>query len=104
MARYIDAEKIKRLLLRKKFTGKYIDGHEMSFNDGIAESIFAIDKIPAADVAPVVHGKWKENSFVGATCSNCKEAFDIYDNEIIRFRYCPNCGAKMDRKDGDNNV
>lgn len=60
-----------------------------------------IDADVLADVAPVVRGKWEENSFVGAACSNCKEAFDIYDNEIIRFRYCPNCGARMDGEESD---
>lgn len=63
-----------------------------------------IDADVLADVAPVVHGKWVENSFISATCSNCGETFDIYDNEIIRFRFCPNCGARMDGEVGKKNV
>lgn len=49
---------------------------------------------PAADVAPVVHGKW-DDSFDGITpvCSVCKRTHHI----VIRTPdYCPNCGAKMD--------
>ena len=47
---------------------------------------------PAADVAPVVHGKWLEED--GAQiCSNCGEehCWDEY-----RATFCDNCGARMD--------
>lgn len=50
---------------------------------------------PAADVAPVVHGRW-----VDGKCSNCgvdiptDDAHDaIFENEC---RFCYYCGAKMD--------
>lgn len=63
----------------------------------------AIDSIPAADVAPVVHGRWSDASFgelpkhapYGWACSVCGGI--SFNNEYI---YCPNCGAKMDG--GDN--
>ena len=54
--------------------------------------------MPKADVAPVVHGKWVECEgldFGFWVCSNCKfvssatAAYKLY-------KYCPNCGAKMD--------
>ena len=50
-----------------------------------------IDIIPAADVAPVRHGKWLEHR-TWAKCSECEY--------LIGFEttYCPNCGA---RKDGN---
>lgn len=34
-------------------------------------------------------------SLNGYICKHCKEF------SIARFNYCPNCGAKMDGKDGD---
>ena len=57
----------------------------------------AIFKIPAADVAPVRHGRWieKEKYTFGVMydCSIC-------DNRILdnghSWNYFPNCGAKMD--------
>ena len=51
-----------------------------------------LQKVPAADVAPVVHGKWLEED--GAQiCSNCGEehCWDEY-----RATFCDNCGARMD--------
>ena len=57
--------------------------------------------MPAADVAPVRHGRWEEASDGdGIVCPFCRTDFCtiIYDTEY--FNYCPNCGAKMDEKEG----
>nr|DAF16004.1 MAG TPA: hydrogenase/urease nickel incorporation protein [Caudoviricetes sp.] len=81
---YIDREKAKRLL--------HI---EYAY---AAEQL--LDEIPAADVAPVVHGVWvrvhKIDPISGYRCSKCRRivGFDLTP-------YCPNCGAKMDG--GDSN-
>ena len=55
----------------------------------------AIDLIPAADVAPVRHGKWTitEGMIENAVCSNCGRHFQSY---YEAYRYCPNCGARCD--------
>lgn len=76
-----------------------------------------IEALPAADVAPVVHGLWmpiRESEMTGwdpavagrdpiggYICSACKEEA-VYDcnDEFVLSKYCPNCGAKMDG--GDN--
>ena len=56
-----------------------------------------VDDAPAADVAPVVHGRWveKEKYTFGIMydCSLCENR--ILDNGHP-WNYCPNCGAKMD--------
>lgn len=53
--------------------------------------------MPAADVAPVVHGDWILRH-IGAghywECSVCHTNPCIYVTEHTKF--CPNCGAKMD--------
>lgn len=49
---------------------------------------------PAADVAPVVHGRWKCHGDCGVTeCSVCGWSIEEYVGD---YAYCPNCGAKMD--------
>lgn len=63
------------------------------------DSVLAIaDWIEAhRDVAPVRHGKWineqwtKDPVLIGVTCSNCMIVEDRF------YKYCPNCGAKMDK-------
>lgn len=56
----------------------------------------------AADVAPVVHGKWILNTdefTPKKRCTNCGYNKPIAAGERLREepeKYCPNCGAKMD--------
>lgn len=67
---------------------------------GTADYIYMIEDMPAADVAPVRHGRWEEASDGdGIVCPFCRTDFCtiIYDTEY--FNYCPNCGAKMDEKE-----
>ena len=53
-----------------------------------------IKGMKAADVAPVVHGRWVEYQIPPIICcSNCDWATGI---EEKNFQHCPNCGAKMD--------
>lgn len=55
----------------------------------------AIKAIPVADVAPVVHGRWLYGDYydIGDVCSECD-----WDSQMTHpfYRYCPNCGARMD--------
>ena len=54
----------------------------------------AIADMPTADVAPMVHGRWKviEGTIENALCSNCGRHFQSY---YEAYHFCPNCGAKM---------
>lgn len=61
--------------------------------------------IRAADVAPVVHGKWLDEDFPEkmatvhgmAICSVCGELSHKAEHGYnILSKYCPHCGAKMD--------
>ena len=75
-------------------------------DDAVTVSIVCI---PAADVAPVRHGKWiwDEDGMdwnIGAwRCSECKSMSPMWWNtdktspmNKSGHYYCPNCGAKMD--------
>ena len=63
----------------------------------VDDTLDYIDSEPAADVAPVRHGRWveKEKYTFGIMyeCSLCENR--ILDNGHT-WNYCPNCGAKMD--------
>lgn len=51
-----------------------------------------IERLPAADVAPVVHAHWitaEDDDFW--TCSNCRK----FIHKNCAQGYCPKCGAKM---------
>lgn len=68
--------------------GKPWDGHT-------SKDVRRLLSIPTADVAPVRHGRWVCGDYydVGDVCSECD-----WDSQMIcpSYRYCPNCGARMD--------
>lgn len=61
-----------------------------------ANILQSIVDIPAADVGPVRHGYWWVGYFHDRVCSCCCHP----DNDLDDYPhpYCPNCGAKMDKK------
>ena len=97
MAKYIDREALIEWLKRIPLT-------DLSDGRGLCRVIMednfkkAIKKMPegiAVDVAPVKHGRWVYGDYydVGDVCSECD-----WDSQMIcsSYRYCPNCGARMD--------
>lgn len=64
-----------------------------------------IERIPAADVVEVKHGRWIDKTWTTeddwscynhhiVICSVCNKQFDYVINE--KSKYCSNCGARMD--------
>ena len=84
---------------------EYIDREALLKSLPVAwdSAVNAIKMQPAADVAPVVHGRWipMGESVISKTvkCSACR--YDFYFTKygqlnIDKMSHCPNCGAKMD--------
>lgn len=59
-----------------------------------AELEDALNRIPAADVAPVRHGRWEVGYFHDRVCSCCLHPDNDFDDYAHKF--CPHCGARMD--------
>ena len=57
-----------------------------------------VKRQPAADVAPVRHGRWKyDNSVNFWKCSHCGENAPLLGKFMqLKTKYFPNCGARMD--------
>lgn len=102
-------EYIERKALREAFENADADVVE-EYEDGTCDWGFGhknimevINSVPAADVATVRHGDWME-WFPGDCalimtgeemlyrCSCC----DVKYSDAEGYKYCPNCGARMD--------
>ena len=59
----------------------------------------AIRELPAADVAPVVHGQWVDNGIPDSILNGCSVCGFTCGSSS--FFYYPNCGAKMDGGNDD---
>lgn len=99
MAEYIEKHKAVNLLtsLENEFQQfKPFKGFEHAMYRKLCETEIAIGKLPAADVAPVVHGRWIQVDSTKCRCSHCDiiALIALYPHGDKNF--CPNCGAKMD--------
>lgn len=64
-----------------------------------------IDRMPTADVVPVVHGRWNcsDDVYESAVCSCCGwDTTEPWVHIKEWFQFCPHCGARMDGKGNGN--
>lgn len=62
----------------------------------LAECRKRLERLPAADVVEVRHGRWKGAGLGDYYCSLCNETYSIGAERVKNWNNCPNCGAKMD--------
>ena len=87
MAEYIEREAAIDAIMKV-----YVRTAGYKAGERVFEAEEAVRRLPVADVAPVVHGR-----FVGGVdwwyCSNCnRPVFGVG----TQFNYCPWCGARME--------
>ena len=90
MSRYIDAEALDNRIKA--------DWAKQEDDKGYGLAHFYIETQPTADVAPVIHGHWETIfdelwNYGFEKCSACGDKYGSFT-----YRYCPNCGAKMDER------
>ena len=90
MAEYIEREALEKNLNERLAYLLDKNGPYDYFTDGYDEAVSTVEEFLAADVAPVVHGRWKRYGKNLGECSECGEIVSVRSN------YCSNCGAKMD--------
>ena len=102
MAEYIEREElaIEFMYADADVAEDYGDGEcEWGFSRKRIQEV--INSVPAADVAPVRHGRWivcGDGDNVPWMCSHCgKTTASKY--KMMYGKFCPNCGAKMDKED-----
>lgn len=76
------------------------------YGQGWDDALCCIERLPVADVVPVVHGQWiTKKAAIGkeyTICSVCdfavyyKMAGGLIPLDIRNAKYCPNCGVRMD--------
>lgn len=91
MSRYVDIEPYEK-------DGWYL---QRRYRNSYSESIVTapLISIPTAEARSVKHGRWADvyKQFDGTItmgCSICRNICIKISN--IPYRYCPNCGARMD--------
>ena len=109
MAEYIEREAVMQ---------KFADHVRRSNNSDFApaptwnEAVQIVEDFPAADVRPVVRGKWEQkevfeakghvDELQSAFCPVCQRYHTTpYSYYFTNYNFCPNCGADMRAEDGE---
>ena len=107
MVEYIEREALRKIL--DQWRVAHADVDDVDGFDLLEDVIREVDAQTAADVAPVVHGRWDDSGRytfpsgdTAVRCTNCGCALTESEYHLSNWNYCPVCGAKMDgeRKDG----
>lgn len=95
MSRYVDVEPLDVVGTK---------GVSKDYAEGMAYVLRLLDNLPTADVERVRHAEWqlihrRDKDFYKNVyrCSECR--FLVADTLEIAYAYCPNCGARMERKE-----
>ena len=104
MVEYIEREALRKIL--DQWRVAYADVDDADGFDLLEDVIREVDAQTAADVAPVVHGRWDDSgryTFPGGgtavRCTECGCALTVSEYHLNNWNYCPVCGAKMDGGD-----
>lgn len=108
MAEYIKREATIKAIVdsRNRYYNSASNQYLVGRCDGLDIAAGLLRVAPAADVAPVVHARWiyVEETLAtssGYCCSACRRPRWLSPDVPEVFKYCPNCGAKMDGGDSD---
>ena len=112
--RLIDADALKKALI--ECTPYVIDPvyRNTNSNIDIFTAMEILDELPTIDAVPVVRGAWivdecdttddvPSSSWIDFHCSECSMEYGLEEGQYgwcrdkrIPYKYCPNCGAKME--------
>lgn len=99
MAEYIERDALRQAVLESQHDNSHPRGWAHIAHDcEHAHFVAMIARFPAADVAPVVHGRIVgslEDGRYRRRFSCCGEDATMI-TQWVWPKYCPNCGAKMD--------
>ena len=99
MAEYIEREAISEEIRKYYYKNPPNSSYGEGFDRGLDRAQRAILDAPAADVAPVRHGRWIDKGEY-AVCTECGgrsgTQYDGVETIPLMTQFCPNCGAKMD--------
>lgn len=106
MAEYVDREAFREHLDSVPPFTKY-EQRDPKYNFAKTVFLSELAAYPAADVAPVRHGRWQITDPYphNVYCSECHKRFAqthwaVWEDGSLPRAYCPNCGAKMEVDNG----
>ena len=95
MSEYIEREAVISRIEKVNMDTYY--GFTAGVQFGVDHAIQCIKEAPAADVAPVRHGRWLPQIVLGKKAWDCSECKTLGSPH---WKWCPMCGCRMDEEEG----
>ena len=99
MSRLIDDDMLKSAIARyseKLLSHKNLSIVKNAIREVLGDINFAIDIQPTIDAVPVVHAHWIGKPLAGYSTVKCSACGSVFVENNGKWKYCPDCGAKMD--------
>ena len=93
MGEYIEREAISEEIRKYYYKNPPNFSYGEGFDRGLDRAQRAILNAPAADVAPVRHGRWLPQVVLGEKAWDCSECKTLGSPH---WKWCPVCGTLMD--------
>jgi hypothetical protein len=81
-------------ILKAEFTENFVEEYPKPLIMAL------IDSVPTVDAEPVKHGVWRRGENFGGEFRDCSVC-NVRHYKVLFWKYCPNCGAKMDGESND---
>lgn len=73
-------------------------GHDFGWDIQMLAAIdVAIQALKTASVQPITHGEWITTTMQALGGNVCSACHQTANGIFYKTKYCPNCGAKMER-------
>ncbi len=95
MFEYIEKQAVTTIPILPKEYRKYQTMNlDDAYENGWYDALKCVEKLPLADVRPMVRGVWKKMPDNTCVCSICGLGLETWTQAIF-YNFCPRCGADM---------
>lgn len=93
----------KRLINGNAIVGLSVCTKELLDRINSMPELWTDDDMDGGWVAHRDKGNWirVEDELVSCKCSNCGHEFNLYEDDVYGYRYCPACGAEMETEENE---
>jgi len=96
--RLIDANALKEKFI--KIANSMTSSGSKTYAGAMEDAAKTVERQPTIEAEPMRYGRWVMSG-PRYYCTSCSTGYKICNGgpNIVRFKRCPNCGAKMDEKE-----
>ena len=82
--------------------GWHLDCNDCKYFDEIIKKLYHYEDLEEQGrLIEQKYGHWLSVDFNKVMCSECNQIYNIMNNDVETFEYCPKCGVKMEKVENE---